>query len=192
MDRIWDNPDDEVWNDLSPRRVRGDRQHMRGNEEDIQRLDAALAEVLPDFPDIRLIYLFGSRVEGEDLGPLSDYDLAILHGKAEGHDKVSAALSHSLRRKLECRVDVVSLNDATVDLAFGVISHGKLLYERDAATRVEYEARVMGFYFDYLPVLKENRRGILAGGDHATRVQRYRKAFGRTLRTLGEIGTSQG
>lgn len=35
-----------------------------------------LPVVLADFPDISLVYLFGSRVTGQ-IGPMSDYDLAI-------------------------------------------------------------------------------------------------------------------
>jgi len=83
------------------------------------------------------------------------------------------------------------LNRAAVELAFAVISRGKLLYQRNDAERIEYEAKVMGLYFDYLPVLRSQRDDILKGGEYEARIHRYREAFGRTARTLGEIRTSE-
>jgi uncharacterized protein len=84
---------------------------------------------------------------------------------------------------------VVILNKAPVELAYAVIAHGICLLERDVATRVEYEAYVLGRYGDYLPVLREQRRQILEGGGlyNAKRVQRYREALGRTRRKISEI-----
>jgi predicted nucleotidyltransferase len=158
---------------------------------EIKQLKIILMDVLTGLPEIRLVYLFGSRVEG-DVGPMSDYDFAVLHGGTLSFDEVTARFSHSLTKELKHRIDVVSLNDSPVELAFSIVSHGVLLYERDVATRVEFESRVMGLYFDRLPVLRENRREIVSGGDHAARVQRYREAFGRTARTLSQIGTAQG
>jgi hypothetical protein len=90
------------------------------------------------------------------------------------------------------RIDVVSLNDAAVELAYGVISEGEVLYEHDVETRVEYEAGTMSRYYDCLPVLRSQRRDILRGGDHAARVQRNREALGRTERTLEQIRDAQG
>jgi hypothetical protein len=84
------------------------------------------------------------------------------------------------------------LNRAPVELAYAVIAQGKLLYERDIATREEYEADVMSRYGDYLPVLRAQRDDILRGEGYAHRIYRYRAALGRTERTLGEIAATQG
>jgi uncharacterized protein len=86
-------------------------------------------------------------------------------------------------------VDVIILNEAPIELAYAVIAQGVVLYQRDLATRVEYEATVMGLYGDYLPVLHQQRREILQGDDHAKRVQWYRQALGRTQRTISQITT---
>jgi predicted nucleotidyltransferase len=142
-------------------------------------------------PEVKLVYLFGSRVI-DDAGPLSDYDFGIVFDRGKFHSSLGAKLAHALTKTLETeRVDVVPLNRAPIELAYAVISQGEVIYESDAETRVEYEARILGIYGDYLPVLREQRRDILQRGVDDTRVQRYRKAFRRTERTLVEIRTAQ-
>jgi predicted nucleotidyltransferase len=139
---------------------------------------------------VLLVYLFGSRASGR-AGPGSDYDLGILLDRREDSAAGRARLTHELVVILETTaVDVVFLNQAPPELAFAVIQ-GQVLYERDLATRVEYEAYVMGRYYDYLPYLREQRQEILSGEDHGTRIQRYREALGRTERTLGQIRAAQ-
>lgn len=159
---------------------------------EFQDLRERLAKLAADFPEISLVYLFGSQVTGRT-GPLSDYDLGVLVDRGGDGPPRRAALAHALAVILDTeRLDVVWLNQAPVELAFAVISEGRLLYERDAAARVEYEAQVMSRYFDYLPVLRAQRAEILAGGESGVRIQRYREALGRTERTLREIRAAQG
>lgn len=153
--------------------------------------NSALPDLGPIFkaaPEVCLVYLFGSRVKGV-IGPLSDYDFGVLleHGSdvAAYRDELAHALTLSLGTD---RVDVVVLNKAPIELAYSVIVQGVVLYQRDLATRVDYEARVMALYEDYLPVLRQQRDDILRGEDYAKRVQRYREALGRTRRTLSKIG----
>jgi len=158
----------------------------------IERLRTIFAELVEVLPEIRLVYLFGSRLQ-EKPGPLSDYDFAVLGDRAAAEPKLRAHLSYSLARALDTsHFDIVLLDNVPIELAFSVISSGEILYERDVQSRVDYEARVMGLYFDYLPILREQKRDILNGGDHGTRVQRYRKTFRRTQRTLGQIRALQG
>ena len=142
--------------------------------------------------DVRLIYLFGSQAEG-CAGPMSDYDLGVLVEPAADGQQVKAQLACELAGALQThRVDVLLLNRAPVELAYTVIAQGKLLFERDVATRVEYEADVMSRYGDYLPVLRAQRDDILRGEGYAHRIRRYRAALGRTERTLSEIAATQG
>ena len=149
--------------------------------EDLRRLAGG---ILSNQPEVLLAYLFGSRVDG-DVGPLSDYDFGVLFDRAVDRAKARARLASALAAALGTdRIDVVSLRDAPVELAYAVISEGEVLYERDVEARVEYEADTMSRYFDYLPVLRSQRRDILRGGDHAARAQRNREALGRTERTL--------
>jgi predicted nucleotidyltransferase len=159
---------------------------------EFQDLRERLPQLAEGFPEVSLVYLFGSQVTGRT-GPLSDYDLGVLADREGDSAARRAALEHALVALLHNeRVDVVWLAQAPVELAFAVISQGRLIYERDAADRVEYEAQVMSRYFDYLPVLRAQRAEILAGGESGVRIQRYREALGRTERTLREIRAAQG
>lgn len=156
----------------------------------LQSIKERLEKLASDFPELHLIYLFGSQVTGQ-AGPQSDYDLGVLMDRDSDTSSRRATLEHALMVFLDQeRLDVVWLSRAPLELAFAIIQ-GILLYERDVATRVEYEAQVMSRYGDYLPVLRAQRAEILAGGDHAARVQRYREALGRTERTLREIRAAQ-
>jgi uncharacterized protein len=139
---------------------------------------------------VLLVYLFGSRANNRT-GPGSDYDLGVLLDRRADSPVERARLTHELAVLMEAAaVDVVFLNQAPPELAFAVIQ-GQLLYGRDLATRVEYEAYVMGRYYDYLPYLRTQREEILSGEDHGARIQWYREALGRTERTLGQIRAAQ-
>ena len=154
-------------------------------------LEITLAGVFRSMPEVRLVYLFGSRVD-DVVGPLSDHDFGILFDGGKFSSGLVAEVAHKLSKALKSdRVDVVSLNRTPVELAYSVIFQGELIYEFDRATRVEYEARILGLYGDYLPVLRQQRRDILQWGVDDTRVQRYREAFRRTERTLDEVAAAQ-
>ena len=159
---------------------------------DIRELKDKLSIILASSEGVHLVYLFGSRVQGSP-GPMSDYDLGLLVDPAIDSPPVQARLAHELACALGTdRVDVVLLDRAPIELAYAIIAQGQVLFERDVATRVEYEAQVLSRYGDYLPVLRAQRDDILQGDKHAHRVQRYRAALGRTERTLGQIGAVQG
>jgi uncharacterized protein len=156
----------------------------------IQNLRPRVQEFGIDDAAVFLVYLFGSRASGK-AGPGSDYDLGVLLDRRADSPAARARLTHELVVILgTAAVDVVFLNQAPPELAFAVIQ-GQLLYERDLATRVDYEAYVMGRYYDYLPYLRTQREEILSGEDHGARIQRYREALGRTERTLGQIRAAQ-
>ncbi len=158
----------------------------------VKDLREKAAELARDFPAIVLVYLFGSQAGGV-AGPDSDLDLGILVDHAGDTPEQRAGLHYEFARKCPAdRVEMLWLNQAPIDLAFAVISQGILLFERDLASRVEFEAGVMSRYGDYLPVLRAQRADLLRGENHAARVQWHREALERTLRTLGEIRASQG
>jgi predicted nucleotidyltransferase len=155
-----------------------------------QTLKDKLPDVLPNLKEVSLVYLFGSRVEGR-LGSMSDYDLGVLVDRTAHEAQVHARLTHKLACALGAdRIDVVLLNRAPIELAYAIIAQGEVLYQRDVAVRVEYEAQVMNRYGDYLPVLRAQRDDIVRREDDGTRIHRYRAALGRTERTLGEIGAA--
>jgi uncharacterized protein YutE (UPF0331/DUF86 family) len=99
-----------------------------------------------------------------------------------------AALEHLLGARLETqRLDVVWISQAPVDLAFAIISQGRLIYESDVATRVEFEAQIMSRYFDYLPVLRAQRAEILAGGKVALEFSGIERRLDELSERLGRL-----
>jgi predicted nucleotidyltransferase len=156
-----------------------------------QLLKEKLPDIVSNLKEIRLVYLFGSQVEGR-LGPMSDYDVGVLIDRTGDERQVHARLTHELVCALGTdQVDVVLLNRAPIELAYAIIAQGRVLYQRDVATRVEYEAQVLSRYGDYLPVLRAQRDDIMRGDEDDDRVHRYRAALGRTERTLGQITAAQ-
>lgn len=149
-----------------------------------------LAQYLADTEEAILAYLFGSQAAGT-AGPQSDYDIALLVRNPSLD--LQARLAHEISIILGTdRVDVVFLNRVPVELAYAVIAQGQLIYERNVAERVEFEAKVMSMYGDYLPILRRQREEILRGEGDEAGVQRYREALGRTERTLAEIRAAAG
>ncbi len=133
------------------------------------------------YPHIALAYLFGSRIEG-NIGPQSDYDFGVLLDREAEKAAVRSSLASDLANHLQSpRIDIVLLGEAPIDLSFAVISQGQILYERDVETRVDFEAKVMGLYFDYLPFLKRSRENILKEDPYAARVLRYRTVCSITM-----------
>jgi uncharacterized protein len=146
-----------------------------------------LAAKISEIPGVSLVYMFGSRISG-NIGPMSDYDLAVLVEKYDDYLGIMTELSNAAAVVFKTdRIDVVPLNRAPVELAYAVIAHGECIFQKDNATRVEYEAYVLSMYGDYLPVLRAQREDILRGDDYGPRVQRYREALRRTERTLSQI-----
>lgn len=133
-----------------------------------------------------LVYLFGSQVSGH-VGPLSDLDLAILFEKYPD-PRERYALAHQIATQVgSSRVDVVILNRAPIELQYNVITMGMIIYESNRLARIEFEARVLSRYFDYLPVLRSQRQELLRERHDASGIQRYRAALRKTESVLAEI-----
>jgi predicted nucleotidyltransferase len=71
--------------------------------------------------------------------------------------QIIAELGAALGRS---NVDVVILNDAPTLLAHRVLSRGRLVFERSAATRVRFQVRTAARYLDLVPVLETHIRGL--------------------------------
>jgi hypothetical protein len=150
-----------------------------------------LRTVIAEISGVNLVYLFGSRL-GENIGPMSDYDLGVLVENPDTSDHSLADLTHAAASVFKTdRVDLIPLNHAPIELAYSVIAHGECIFQKDTSTRVEYEAQVLNMYGDYLPVLRAQREDILRGDDYGRRVQRYRETLRRTERTLSQIKNAQ-
>ena len=154
------------------------------------QLHSFFAETRSRFP-VALAYLFGSQATGQ-AGAQSDYDVAVLFDcKVTSDDRY--VLTHQLAELLDRDVDLVDLTRAPVELVYNVIATGQILYEKDRRTRVEFEARALGLYFDQLPILRAQRRSLLeeTREDYDAGVERYRTALRATERMLAQTRAAQ-
>lgn len=154
------------------------------------KLRSFFAEARSQFP-VGLAYLFGSQAIGQARAQ-SDYDVAVLFdGKVSTDDRY--LLAHQLTELLDTGVDLVDLARAPIELVYNVIATGQILYEKERRTRVEFEARALGLYFDQLPVLRAERRALLeeTREDYDAGVERYRTALRATERMLAQTRAAQ-
>jgi predicted nucleotidyltransferase len=157
------------------------------NHEVSRKLGHFFSE-LKEAPAVELAYFFGSRA-GDTHGIVSDYDVAVLFTKGPIPSK-KYHLAHQLATiLLTDGVDLVVLNQASVELRYAVITTGIVVYERNLTVRVEFEASTLSRYSDYLPILRRQRKEILEEYNHEAGIQRYRTALGQTQRLLKKIRT---
>lgn len=126
--------------------------------------------------NILLAYLFGSYATGH-IGPMSDYDLAILTSKELTQYEIYE-ISHKISVLMKKpNVDLVILNECPVELKYNIISSGKIIFVKNKFIKVEFEANTLSQYFDFLPILRKQREDIIKGGNYDARVQRSRAAL---------------
>ena len=119
------------------------------------------------------VYLFGSRAAGT-ANSQSDYDFGILCDFASPMDELAFAaleLEEKLATRLISEVDIITLNTATIEQKFQIISQGVLIYSSDDDKRTDFEDIVIKEYLDFKPVLelyrKEFREAIQEGDFYA-------------------------
>ncbi len=108
---------------------------------------------------ILFAYIFGSQVMGEAT-MRSDGDVAIYTSKSMSWKEI-IEVQNQLEDNINRKVDLIYLNTAPLLLAYEVISKGKLILDRDPASRVEYEVKVLREFLDIRPRLEEYYRLVL-------------------------------
>jgi uncharacterized protein len=140
--------------------------------------------------NVLLAYLFGSQIKGK-IGPLSDYDFAVLLSK-----KPAFQFKYELKNKIvnaidDEKVDLIILNYAPIELKYHVIATGKIIFQESPVIKTEFEADTLSKYFDYLPVLRAQKKDIIKiksqKDKYGNRIQRYRTALRKTEEMLGKI-----
>lgn len=110
-----------------------------------------LAEIFRGDERILVAYLFGSKARGIQT-PESDTDVAVLlSALPEDALDYYLGLVDRLSRVVGSPVDLVFLNDAPLLLRHQVIKHGRVLFSKDEAARVEWETRSVKEYMDFKP-----------------------------------------
>src|SRR3990172_6292102 len=123
------------------------------NEVLVERLKS----VFRSYPQIKLVYLFGSQAKG-DTGPLSDYDFAIYFDDKDPKKmfNIKLELLDQLSRILMAdKIDIIILNLSKMpEFKFNVIKEGKLIYEEEQF-RVMVEPKILNEYFDFKLLLSK-------------------------------------
>lgn len=115
-----------------------------------------LNSIFKSYPEIKLTYLFGSRVVSKE-STLSDYDFAIYLDtkdkeriyeiKFELFERISLLLKTD-------KIDIVILNTVEApELKYLIISKGKLIFQR-APFKVIIEPKILNEYFDFQKLLQ--------------------------------------
>jgi predicted nucleotidyltransferase len=141
-----------------PERRNSESDHAVGMPLNIE----ALVNCLAAQPDVLAAYLFGSYATGK-ARPESDVDVAVLLSGTDEMERFERRLrlmgevEEALGRR---PADVVVLNDAPPLLAHQVLRHGRLIFERDRAARVEFEVRAGQVYTDLAPMRQFFREAL--------------------------------
>ena len=147
-------------------------------------------KIFAEEKNILLTYIFGSQVTGK-IGQQSDYDFAVFLSQ-----RPSFQFKYKLKNKLlsildSKQVDLVILNDAPIELKYKVVATGKVIFQKNFIVKTEFEADTLSRYFDYLPVLRAQKKDILKvkskGGRYGDRIQRYRATLRKTEEMLNKI-----
>ena len=110
-----------------------------------------LTLIFDKYPEVKLVYLFGSRATGK-IGPLSDYDFAVyldekdikkrFELRLELMGKVTSALKND-------NVDLVVINDIDgPELKYNIINDGILILEKEPF-KVLVEPKIVTEYIDF-------------------------------------------
>ncbi|WP_157798181.1 type VII toxin-antitoxin system MntA family adenylyltransferase antitoxin [Aeromonas cavernicola] len=113
-------------------------------------LTAPLAALAAAHPEVRVLWLYGSRAKG-NAGPHSDWDLAVAFDPVKLADVLDSRLRPELlalawQRALglaEGQLSVVDINQAPIPLAFAIVDANRVLFCRDQGRRLREEARIM-------------------------------------------------
>lgn len=112
-------------------------------------------------------YLFGSQAR-EDVGPLSDIDIAVYFDEAVNPDERFDLRLEVLGELTDLfqtdDVDLVALNDAPPQLVHRILKDGRLLFSANERTRLALEMRASLKYLDWKPHLERYTRQTLSSG----------------------------
>jgi len=120
----------------------------------MQEILKKLSQALETEADLSFAYLFGSVAKGRN-GPLSDVDVAVYFhpaGNSRSRFDRRIKLMSKLGRALQQNdVDVVSLHDVSLDLAFEILAYGKLIISKADAQKAAFIFETLRKYHDAAP-----------------------------------------
>jgi len=113
---------------------------------------------------IAAAYLFGSY-GSKYFGRESDVDIGLLFFPDKVPNSLNAfELKNDISESIGMDVDLVVLNTASPIICMQVLRKGKIIFERDRKTMIEFFVRTVNFYSDLKMVRAPIERRILGGG----------------------------
>ena len=130
-------------------------------------LDAGLAAILRDVPEVAAAWVFGSFARGA-VSKDSDLDLALLLRRrekkpADVYMELATVAARAERLAGGRPVDVVLIEAQGPIFQHEVLAEGRLVYDADPERRVDFESDAHVRYFDYLPTHNLAAREAISG-----------------------------
>lgn len=117
----------------------------------------ALESIFKQYPQVKLVYFFGSKASGK-AGPLSDYDFAVYLDEKDFKKRFGIRLNllDKLSRLLKTdNIDLAVINDIqSPELKYSIIASGKLIYNEEPY-KVLVEPGILSEYFDFTDSLRK-------------------------------------
>ncbi|MGB4301948.1 MAG: HepT-like ribonuclease domain-containing protein, partial [Acetomicrobium sp.] len=134
----------------------------------LKQLQRAPDALMPYRKEVAALLLFGSASRDE-VTPLSDIDLAVLYreGLSEWEMfKIHSNLYLDLSRLMHTDdFDLVNLNVAPLTLQFSAIEDKVILVLYDPQALVDFQAKVLGAYLDFYPILREYYKRLIGASE---------------------------
>src|SRR5437870_11081039 len=111
-------------------------------------LFASVREALEGLPQVRVAYVFGSRVAGRPR-PGSDLDIAVSFDRRADRHLAEKAAYNALAAKLGAlgeKADLLDLSRCGSGIAFKVLQEGRRVLSRSEPERIALEAWIMRRY----------------------------------------------
>jgi predicted nucleotidyltransferase len=115
-----------------------------------------LAAVREELPELRRLYLFGSRASGDE-GPDSDLDIAVVLDGPANLVRLWEA-GENIASRLDVDVDLIDLLVADTVLKYQIVTNGKRLFAADPVDAERYEIFILNDMMD----LNEARAPLIA------------------------------
>lgn len=117
---------------------------------------------------VSAVYLFGSEAENKS-GKMSDIDIGVVFEKRNrtfgNRNKLYNELYEIFSNSFDLRnfktIDIVFMQNASLELVFDIIKNGKILLDFNPNDRILFEHNIAMAYMDFNPLLKDFNKQIL-------------------------------
>jgi predicted nucleotidyltransferase len=131
---------------------------------DIKDIKTKITQYFIDKKEVKFVYLFGSHA-GNKATRLSDIDIALyLDEKLNSNErfefrlKLISEVSTVIKTD---KIDLIILNDSPLLLSFNVVHDGIIICANDEKKRIQFETKIMSFYFDQQYYFKRHAQATI-------------------------------